>query len=267
MGRIDRRTRIDVPPDVAIGMIGLLMMLFFSPPLQALIDSLPAHLKVSVIVERLDGDVLFEHGADDVVPSASVIKIPILATFLASELRGETTITAEQLVGGTGILQEHAADTTITWRRLAELMIAVSDNSATNAIIRGVGMEAVNADLASWGLTHTRLRRHMIDFEAQRRGFENTTTPREMNAILRRFAGNAEFIDILLMCEDTSTIPAGLPNGARFAHKTGTLTIVRGDAGIWLGDEPVVISAFVRGFRSEAEAESVLAAIGAALAF
>jgi beta-lactamase class A len=250
-----------------MSLLSLLFMMLLSPPLPSLIDSLPAHLKVSVIVERLDGDVLFEHGADDVVPSASVIKIPILATFLASELRGEVTVTAEQLVGGTGILQEHAADTTITWRRLAELMIAVSDNSATNAIIRGVGMEAVNADLASWGLTHTRLRRHMMDFEAQRRGFENTTTPREMNAILRRFAGNTEFIDILLMCEDQTTLPAGLPSGARFAHKTGTLTIVRGDAGILLGEEPLVISAFVRGFRSEAEAEAVLASIGAAIVF
>jgi beta-lactamase class A len=248
-------------------MISLFLMMLLSPPLQSVIDTLPPHLKVSVIVERLNGTVVFEHGADDIVPSASVIKIPILATFLASELRGETIVTAEELVGGTGILQEHAADTTIAWRRLAELMIAVSDNSATNAIIRGVGMDAVNADLASWGLTHTRLRRLMMDFEAQRRGFENTTTPREMNAILRRFAGNTDFIDILLLCEDTSTIPAGLPTGARFAHKTGTLTIVRGDAGIVLGDNPVVVTAFVRGFRSEAEAEAVLASIGAAIDF
>lgn len=246
-------------------MIGLLLMVLLSPPLQALIDSLPSHLQVSIRVERMDGDVLFEHGADDIVPSASVIKIPILATFLASDLRGETTVMADQLVGGTGILQEHAADTTISWRRLAELMIAVSDNSATNAILRAVGMEAVNEDLASWGLAHTRVRRHMMDFESQRRGFENTTTPREMNAILRRFAGDQEFIDILLMCEDRTTLPAGLPEGARFAHKTGTLTIVRGDAGIWLGEEPLVVSAFVQDFRTEAEAEAVLASIGAAL--
>lgn len=246
-------------------MIALIVMLLFSPPLQSLIDTLPAHLKVSVIVERIDGEVLFEHGADDIVPSASVIKIPILATFLSSELRGETTVMAEQLVGGTGILHEHAADTTISWRRLAELMISVSDNSATNALLHAVGMDAVNADLAAWGLTHTRVRRQMMDFESQRRGFENTTTPREMNAILRRFAGDQEFIDILLMCEDRTTIPAGLPPGARFAHKTGTLTIVRGDAGIWLDNEPLVVSAFVRGFRTEAEAESVLAAIGTAL--
>ncbi len=247
-------------------MLWVLMMLL-TPPWSSVIDSLPPHLRVSVIVERLDGEIVFEHGADDVVPSASVIKIPILATFLASELRGEITVLQSELVGGTGILQEHGADTTITWRRLAELMIAVSDNSATNAIIRGVGMDAVNADLASWGLTHTRLRRHMMDFEAQRRGFENTTTPREMNAILRRFARNTEFIDILLMCEDRTTIPAGLPSDARFAHKTGTLTIVRGDAGIVLGDNPVVVTAFVRGFRSEAEAEAVLASIGAAIEF
>jgi beta-lactamase class A len=146
-------------------------------------------------------------------------------------------------------------------------MISVSDNSATNAIIRELGMDTIARHLTDWGFEHTRLRRQMMDFEAQRRGFENTTTPREMNAVLRRFANNAELIDILLMCEDQTTIPAGLPSEVRFAHKTGTLTIVRGDAGIVLGDNPVVITAFVRGFRSEAEAEAVLAAIGAAIAF
>lgn len=244
-------------------LLAILFMLL--PPLQAYLDSLPPHLSVSVIAQRLNGEVLFEHGADDIVPSASVIKIPILATYLASDLRGDVTVKADHLVGGTGILQEHGADTTLTSRRLAELMIAVSDNSATNALIRGVGMQAVNADLASWGLEHTRLRRHMMDFEAQSRGLENTTTPREMNAVLMRFAGDSKFIDILLMCEDDTTIPAGLSAGTQFAHKTGTLPIVRGDAGIVLGENPIAVTAFVRGFRSEAEAEAVLAAIGAAL--
>lgn len=241
------------------------------PPFQTLIDSLPPHLRVSVIVERLNGQIVFEHGADDVVPSASVIKIPILAVMLEEaragrfNLDGIGLLKKEDMVGGTGILQSHPTDTSLSWRRLAELMISVSDNSATNAIVRELGMDTITRYLVDWGFEHTRLRREMMDFEAQRRGFENTTTPREMNAILRRFAGNTEFIDILLMCEDRTTIPAGLPPDARFAHKTGTLTIVRGDAGIVLGDNPVVVTAFVRGFRSEAEAEAVLASIGAGI--
>jgi beta-lactamase class A len=145
-------------------------------------------------------------------------------------------------------------------------MISVSDNSATNAIIRELRMDNINRYLSDWGLEHTRLRREMMDFESQRQGRENTTTPAEMNAVLRRFAADSEFIRILLLCEDDTTLPAGFPDGTRFAHKTGTLTIVRGDAGILLGDNPVVVTAFVRGFHSESEAEAVLASIGTAIA-
>jgi beta-lactamase class A len=258
-------------PEIALGMMLLVFMMILTPPLTSLIDSLPSHLRVSVIAERLDGQILFAHGADEIVPSASVIKIPILAVMLEEaragrfDLDGIGLLKKQDMVGGTGILQAHPSDTSLTWRRLAELMISVSDNSATNAIVRELGMDTINRYLADWGLEHTRLRREMMDFESQRRGFENTTTPREMNAILRRFAGNKEFIDILLLCEDQTTIPAGLPSGVRFAHKTGTLTMVRGDAGILLGHNPVVVTAFVRGFRSEAEAEEVLTSIGAAI--
>ncbi len=238
------------------------------PALSAYLDSLPAHLRVSIIVEEIDGNLLFEHGADNVVPSASVIKIPILAAYLNSGLNGDVTIAKKDLVGGTGVLQSHAADTTLTWRRVAELMISVSDNSATNAIIRTLGMDRINQFISDAGFEHTRLRRLMMDFEAQRAGFENTTTPREMNAILRRYSAMPEFVDILLLCEDDTTLPAGFPAGTRIAHKTGTLTIVRGDAGIVLNkSNPIVVSAFVTGFETLAEAEAVLASIGTVVAF
>jgi beta-lactamase class A len=251
----------------------LVPLMLASPPLQTLIDSLPPSVSVSIRIETLDGTVLFAHRDEVVTPSASVIKIPIMAVMLEEARAGRFQlddiglVKKEEMVGGAGILQSHPSDTSLTWRRLAELMISVSDNSATNAIIRRLGMDIINRYLADWGLEHTRLRRDMMDFESQRQGRENTTTPAEMNAVLRRFATNAEFIRILLLCEDDTTLPAGFPDGTRFAHKTGTLTIVRGDAGIVLGDNPVVVTAFVRGFRSESEAEAVLASIGAAIDF
>ena len=65
-------------------------------------------------------------------------------------------------------------------RDLATMMVAVSDNSATNVLIDRVGMQNVNAMLDSLGLTHTRLRRKMMDLEAAKEGRENISTPREM---------------------------------------------------------------------------------------
>ena len=69
--------------------------------------------------------------------------------------------------------------TRLTNRDVATMMVAVSDNSATNVLIDKVGMQNVNAMLDSFGLSHTRLRRKMIDTRASARGDENTATPRE----------------------------------------------------------------------------------------
>jgi len=74
--------------------------------------------------------------------------------------------------------------TQITLRDLATMMLAVSDNSATNVLIDRVGMENVNALMESLGLAHTRLRRKMMDLKAAGEGRENISTPAEMMALL-----------------------------------------------------------------------------------
>src|SRR5207302_3897033 len=68
--------------------------------------------------------------------------------------------------------------TRVTLSDLATMMVAVSDNSATNVLIDRVGMQNVNAMLDSLGLSHTRLRRKMMDLEAAKQGRENISTPR-----------------------------------------------------------------------------------------
>lgn len=247
----------------------LLTMLL--PPLHAVLDSLPAGVQVAVRVETLAGETLFDHRGEVAVPSASVIKIPILAVMLEEAAAGrldwsETTLVERtEMVGGAGTLQSHPTDTTLTWLRLAELMIAVSDNTATNEIIRRLGMERINGYLSERGMEATRLRRFMMDFEAARAGRDNTTSARETAAILRRHAQDPDFVRILMLCEDKTTLPAGFPPGTAFAHKTGVLDWVRGDAGI-LTERGIVVAAFVQGASSTDEAERILAAIGRAVA-
>src|SRR5260370_18404748 len=74
--------------------------------------------------------------------------------------------------------------TRVTLRDLATMMVAVSDNSATNVLIDRVGMDKVIAMLDSLNLPHTRLRRKMMDLEAAKQGRENISTPREMMPLL-----------------------------------------------------------------------------------
>src|SRR6266851_4870534 len=70
--------------------------------------------------------------------------------------------------------------TRLTLRDLATMMVAVSDNSATNVLIDRVGFDNVNAMLEGLGLHGTRLRRKMMDLKAASEGRENVSTPREM---------------------------------------------------------------------------------------
>src|ERR1041384_7244388 len=126
------------------------------------------------IKDLTDGRVLLLH-ADEVMPTASTIKIAILAELFRQQSGGS---------GGAGLADPYVVDsadavpgsdilagltpgvTRLTNRDLATLMMAVSDNGATNVLIRRVGMERVNALLDSLGLRETRLRRRMLDLEA-----------------------------------------------------------------------------------------------------
>ena len=98
-------------------------------------------------------------------------------------------------------------------------MVDVSDNSATNVLIDRVGMENVNALMDSLGLSHTRLRRKMMDVKAAGEGRENISTPREMMTLLEAiYQGkvlNKEMTDDFLKMLSThkeSFIPRDLPD-------------------------------------------------------
>ena len=106
-------------------------------PQQAIYELL-AHLRgtVGLYIHVLDTDEVFEINPDRVFPSASVIKIPMLALLLKDVAEGRVDwearrpIAPENRVGGTGILFELDPDYAPSVATLARLMIVLSDNSA-----------------------------------------------------------------------------------------------------------------------------------------
>src|SRR3954468_16515031 len=143
-----------------------------------------------------DGETFLYH-ADEVMPQASSIKIAVLAELYrqhqqASEgAAGKARLTDLYTVSATDLVPDSSivggltpGVTRITLRDLTTMMIAVSDNSATNVLIDRVGMENVNAMLTHIGMTHTRLRRKMMDLKAASEGRENVSTAREMARLL-----------------------------------------------------------------------------------
>lgn len=176
-------------------------------------------------------------------------------------------------MGGSGISQALTPGATkLTLRDVAALMITVSDNSMTNVIIDRIGMENVNALLDSLGLTHTRLRRKMMDVRAAAEGRENVSTPHEMVSLLQNlYEGkvlNKELTNDffkLLSTPKSSYIPRDLPEGVRVANKPGELEGVRTDSGIvFTGKRPFAISVMTSYVRREPEAGDAIARISAA---
>ena len=240
--------------------------------LQLYLESLPPSLIVSLHIQDGEGAVLASQNPDRQVPSASIIKVPILIELMNQVEAGilsldqELVMLEEDVVSGAGELQFHPAGTSFTLDFLAREMIRISDNVATNLLIQRVGLAAIQRWLTENGYSFTQLNRLMMDFDAVAAGRQNYTSAREISHLLANLSSGAfvskqstDFImELLVNCADGSTIPSKLPSTVRVAHKTGTLDYVRGDAGIILGDNPLTISVFVEGFESMEQAESVI---------
>jgi beta-lactamase class A len=217
--------------------------------------------------------------ADEVLPTASSIKIAILAELYRQAQQGKLKLTdlytlqQGDLVGGSGIAEALTPGTTrLTIRDVAALMISVSDNSATNIIIDRVGMESVNVLLDSLGLTHTRLRRKMMDLKAAGEGRENVASPQELmlllEALYRGRVLNKQFTEDffkLLSIHKESYIPRELPEDLRVANKPGELEGVRNDSGIvFTGSRPFVISVMTTYLRRERDGGDAIVRISTA---
>jgi len=213
---------------------------------------------------------------DEVFPQASSIKIAVLAELYRQAQQGKLKLTdlytvhKSDLVPDSDIMGGLTPGTTrITLRDLATMMVAVSDNSATNVLIDRVGMENVNAWLDSLRLSHTRLGRKMMDLKAASEGRENISTPREMmtllEAIYRGKVLNREMTDDFFQVLSThkdSWILRDLPEGLRIANKPGALEGVRNDSGIvFLANRPYAICVMTTYLGREREGEEAISKI------
>ncbi len=205
--------------------------------------------RVGLRVTGLEGPLAgvgFGFGEDEAFPSASLIKVLVLAELLRQadsgrlSLEDELLVEDDDLVEDSEMLEAERLPARVSCRDLAGAMIRVSDNAATNLLIRRVGMGRVNALGRDLGLRRTALRRRMMDFGARGRGEENTTSASDMVALMREIwagtaltGGSRGFaLELLLDQRLTSKIVVPLPTGARHAHKTGELDGVENDAGI-----------------------------------
>ncbi|HEY4285172.1 MAG TPA: serine hydrolase [Chthoniobacterales bacterium] len=234
------------------------------------------------ILDLTDGRLLTRN-ADVVFPTASSIKLAILLELYRQdqEARGGVqskaklndvyTFDPKDLIEDSQIMTGLTPNITrVTNRDLAQFMIAVSDNAATNILYDRVGRENVNATLRNLGLSKTMLRRKMIDIAAARRGDENVATPHEMVLLLDAIYKNkvlnkevtAEFIKQLSTLKKNSYLSFDLPVEVQVADKPGDLDGVRTDSGIvFAANRPFAISVMTASVRDERAAERAIAEI------
>jgi beta-lactamase class A len=234
------------------------------------------------ILDLTDGRILLRN-ADRVFPTASSIKIAVLLELYhqdqqaregaqgKAKLNDIYTFDPKDLVEDSQIMAGLTVGVTrVTNRDLAQFVVAVSDNAATNVLIDRVGMQNVNATLRSLGLTKTMLRRKMIDIAAARRGDENVSTPEEMMRLLEMIykgkALNRELTDQLIKQLKTlkkdSYLSYELPADVELADKPGSLDGVRNDVGIiFAQNRPFAIAVMTAYDRDEKAAERTISEV------
>jgi len=244
-------------------------------------DGLDGALGVAIL-DLTDGHEL-TRDAERVFPTASTIKLAILLELYRQEQQGRAgqagvarladpyVFDPKDLVPDSQIMAGLTPGVTrVTNRDLAQFMLAVSDNSASNVLQDRVGMDHVNATLRALGLTQTKLRRKMMDLAAARRGDENVATPHELVRLLAAlYHGNALAPDLtaalleqLSVRKEKSAIPLLLPDDVRVANKPGSLEGVRTDTAIvYAPGRPFALSVMTAYARDERAAEAAISAI------
>lgn len=193
------------------------------------------------IVDLDSGEYLNLQGETE-FSAASMIKVPVLIAFFQAwdegkvQLDERLTMTADVKASGAGNMQYEPLGTDYLALETAAKMIIISDNTATNMLIKRLGgKEVLNQLFAEWGLEHTRIRNPLPDLDGT-----NTTTPKELVELLARL-NKGELVSarsrdqIFRIMRETRTrtlLPQGLGEGATIAHKTGDIGSLVGDVGI-----------------------------------
>ena len=199
-----------------------------------------------IVIEDLSSGQSISINNSCVFPAASLVKIPIMAgCFKAIEdgrisLSSEIRLASDDKTPGSGVLKAMPSGSCYTVEKLIELMIAESDNTATNILIEQLTPDYLNSFFKNQGLKSTCLRRKMMDFSRRRQGVENYTSAQDISVLLERmYKGrcvNAKVSEkcmaVLLRQKMKDRIPKKLPKDTPVAHKTGLERNVCHDAGV-----------------------------------
>lgn len=230
-------------------------------------------LKPSIYVWDYESGKHADINSEDVYPTASIIKIPVLIQLFKAiemgmiKLDDKIAMTDYYKSEGSGSLQFKGSKAVYTVDDLARVMITESDNSATNILMDATGgMNAMNQSLRKWGMKNTRVNDWLPDLQGT-----NVTTSKEMAALLYNLDNpnfltlnsREKMVDYMSHVHNNRLIQAGLPSDAIFIHKTGDIGKMLGDAGIVYtpnGKKYIVVMLVNRPYNSPEGKDFIVAA-------
>ena len=203
--------------------------------------------EMGVFAKNLSTGEIIALNADTRFPTASVIKLAVLLEafhqIADGKLALDTRVTLRDAdkvgIGDSGTLNELHDGVELTIADLLNLMIVVSDNTATNLMVGRLGTARINARLEHYGLASTKIFRPTFRDghpdccpELEREFGLGMSTPREMAVLMESIASgravsasaSRAMFDILRRQQDLDMIPRRLPPGLGIviANKTGT---------------------------------------------
>jgi beta-lactamase class A len=257
--------------------------------LKSQIDSLlaPFHGQVSYYAHDLATGQTVAVNADEAVPTASVIKLTVLYTALEQIRAGKAhfsdtlTLHKEDQAPGSGVLLFFDTPMNLTLKGDLTMMIAESDNTATNLAIDHLGLKTIDDQITALGMKNTWLYKKVYTSASgpqppdQPKFGLGKTTAREMGELMERFvtcnlsdapigtpapatppsAGDKELCDTALHMLKVQFFRNSIPRylekldttegDSAIANKTGALDHVRNDVGaVYTKKGVIVISEF-----------------------
>jgi len=220
----------------------------------------------------------FGYRERDMFQAASVIKLPIYAVVMKLWAEGKLELSEkivcrdEDKLPPCGALYFFTGDVEVDINTLCGLMISLSDNAATNLLIKRLGLDFLNEQFKEIGLKDTHLERLLFDAEGSAKGLENRIVPAEMGELLERIYRHsfiseevsARMEKLLLEQQINHKIPGYLPEGTPVAHKTGEDDGITNDVAVVYSENPCIIC-FASNFTDVPAAERAIREISLAL--
>lgn len=210
--------------------------------------------KVAIGMKHLETGESFFLNGDVPMPTASLIKFPVMIEVYQQAADGEVRLTDfvtlrdKDKVPGSGILTEHFSEgATFPLVDAVRLMIVYSDNTATNLVLDRIGVRATAERMEAWGFPNTKIHAKVfrgsttsVFPERTKRFGLGSTTVREMITLFERLheeklvspEASRAMLEHLKKCDDKEKFPRFLPSKTVVAHKTGSVSDARTDAGI-----------------------------------